>query len=259
MTVNVEKLSQIREHEFIQSWYELTDSSHFWFKWRMAAALKQLDRLSIGRDQELQALEIGCGTGVLRAQFEAATRWVIDGTDLDYGALCQAQPGRGRILYYDIREEKLNEAYDIVILYDVLEHIEDTQPFLRSVLKHLKPGGLLLINVPAALSLYGDYDRAAGHVRRYTRKTLGREFSGLNLRIEDLRYWGFSLLPLLALRKLIQRLSGHRSLDDIIQSGFQPPNALVNQLLGVLMSIETFVLSAPPFGSSLLMVGCKTE
>lgn len=259
MKTSVEFISQARDHTFIDSWYELTTTSHFWFQWRMLAALCQLGSLNVPLDTPTRALEVGCGTGVLREQFEAETDWTVDGCDLNYSALCRITGGRGRVLYYDVTEEleQLKSAYDVIILFDVLEHIERTRPFLESTLEHLKPNGLFLVNVPALQSLYSRYDEAAGHVRRYNKKSLAKEFADIGLEVQDMRYWGFSLVPVLLLRKLIQKLRSNQSSDEIIQNGFRPPREAINKMFQALMRVETFALKAPPIGSSLLMLGRK--
>ena len=259
MSESVEIISQIQDHSFIESWYDLTDASHFWFNWRMVAALRQLNDLGVPLKSELRALEVGCGTGVLREQFEAASNWVVDATDLDHAALSKARPSRGRTMYYDIFEEveELKEAYDVLILFDVLEHIQNTKPFIRSLLKHLKPGGLLLINVPAMQPLYSDYDKVAGHMKRYSKRSLREEFIDFNLKIEEMRYWGFTMLPILFVRKLLLMILKNQSTDQIIQRGFRPPNAFTNSAFKRIMRAETAILPKPLVGSSLLMVGRK--
>ena len=260
MKTNVEVLSPTRNHAFVAGWYELTTPSHFWFQWRMLAARLQLKSVGIRLDKKMHALEVGCGTGVLRTQFEAETSWTVDATDLNYDALCKVEMGRGRVLHYDVREElkQLTETYDVAILFDVLEHIENTRPFLKSVLAHLKPNGYLLVNVPAVQLLYSKYDLVAGHVRRYDKKSLSSEFHGLGFRVVDLRYWGMSLLPLLVLRKVIQKIMVDQTSEQIIRTGFRPPGALLNKMFCMLMRTEAFIVKVPPLGSSLLMVGRKT-
>ena len=54
-------------------------------------------------------------------------------------------------------------AYDLLLLMDVIEHVEDDLEFIRVSLEHLKPGGIIAINVPAHMKLYSRYDEVAGH------------------------------------------------------------------------------------------------
>jgi SAM-dependent methyltransferase len=257
----IEIISPLQQHTFLESWYELSDESHFWFQWRLAALMRQLCDLDFPVHEKLKALDVGCGTGVLRSQIEAVTAWEIDVTDLDYAALRQAKPGRGRILYYDILEERaeMREQYDIVILFDVLEHIEHTQPFIRALLSHLKPGGFLLVNVPALQSLYSRYDQVVGHVRRYSEKTLLDEFRDFTLSVRDIRYWGLANVPIILARKLWLAMKPRGETDVIIQNGFKPPNQLVNEAFLRLMRLEMNVIGRLWLGSSVLMVGEKSK
>lgn len=253
----IEFISRVEEVTFPDEWYRLSNPEHFWFQWRFKAALRQVRDVGQSTSAPALALEIGCGQGVLRDQFEAATPWTVDATDLHLPALTGAGRGRGRTLYYNVLEEAPGfvGAYDVVILFDVLEHIVETGPFLRSVLRHLKPGGHLQINVPALGGLFSAYDVAAGHVRRYDRDSLVAELAGRDLRVLDVRYWGLSLVPLLLLRKLVLR--GTRSAEQTIRSGFRPPGRLTNALLRGLMRVETALFARPPLGTSLLLYGRK--
>ena len=254
---HVEFLSDTAAVTFPDEWYHLSSVDHFWFEWRFFAALKQVQDLGIPTDQPLSVLEIGCGSGILREQFESATRWKIDGTDLCLAALEAAKPARGRTLFYNILEERagLVEAYDVVILFDVLEHIDDTKGFLASVLRHIKPGGHLLVNVPALNALHSAYDDAAGHIRRYNRDSLTAEFAGTGLRVRDVRYWGFALVPLLLARRLW--LGRTKPDADTIRKGFQPPGRLTHAILRALTRFETALWSRPFVGTSVLLSGTR--
>jgi SAM-dependent methyltransferase len=255
-TVNpeaIELISAPGSVYFPDEWYQLTEPTHFWFQWRLAAALRQLRSVGVPTGEPLRALEVGSGTGVLRDQLEACTRWTIDITDLQLAALRRARRGRGRILYYDILEERspFLGAYDVVILFDIIEHIKATRPFVASVLRHVKPGGHVLLNVPALEWLFGAYDVAAGHMRRYDKRTLAAEFAGTDTEVLAASYWGISLLPLLAARKLILRARSPS--DAIIRAGFRPPGRLAHAVLRSIMGLELALCPAPPLGTSLLV------
>jgi hypothetical protein len=157
-----------------------------------------------------------------------------------------------RVLYYDILEKhpQFCELYDIAILFDVIEHIENTKPFLDAAFYHLKPGGVLLVNVPALMALFGEYDMVAGHYRRYTQKTLAEEFAPFDATIADQVYWGFSMIPLLYLRKLV--LKGSIDDNQTIRTGFSPPSPIAHAFLKSAMKLETTLLKRPPLGSSVM-------
>ena len=259
---HVELVSQLTDISMADEWYEFATDDHFWIQWRFAAMLKQLKQLDIPVDQELKVFEIGCGTGTLRANLESVTKWIIDGADLNMNALLQAKSRRGRTYFYDVLDEHLPfvEAYDVVILYDILEHIPETKSFLNAVLSHLRPRGHLLINVPALQSFYSAYDELMGHHRRYNKKSLTQELSDFAFQIEDMRYWGFFMLPLLIGRKFIMTLP-KGSHSDEIRRGFNPPKGFAssfNMFIRAIMRLEVMALSRPPVGTSLLLVGQKS-
>ena len=225
-------------------------------KWRLGAILTQIRFLEVPMEEPLRVLDIGGGRGILREQVEENTAWTVDSTDLNSDALKRSASHRGRNLYYDVCEENpsLINSYDIILLMDVLEHVPNTQQFLKSTLAHLKPEGFLLVNVPAIQTLHSAYDKAMGHYRRYNKGTLKREFCGLDIEIIDLRYWGFSMLPLLISRKLILSM---RTLptEEIIRFGFKVRNKIINRLATTVGKIETTLFHSPFIGSSLLFAG----
>jgi 2-polyprenyl-3-methyl-5-hydroxy-6-metoxy-1,4-benzoquinol methylase len=255
---SIEFVSNVQSVAFPDEWYGLTSPDHFWFQWRLAAALAQVRDVGIPPDEPLRALEVGSGGGVLRDQLETSTRWTVDITDLNLPALQAAHKGRGRHLYYDILEERPQfvGAYDVVIAFDVIEHLDDPRPFTRSLLRHLRPRGHVLVNVPACPSLFSGYDVAVGHRRRYDRRSLAAEFAETDVEVRDIRYWGLTLVPLLLARKLV--LAWRPPDAATIRTGFRPPGPLAHGVLRALMSVDIGLrLAHPPIGTSLLLAARK--
>jgi SAM-dependent methyltransferase len=248
----VEILSRSTADAFPEDWYAFATATHFWLEWRLWAFLRQIGQVGIDRNARFRVLEIGCGSGALRRQIEDRTNWSIDGCDLNAVGLEQASSQRGRTLLYDIfdRREELRERYDGVVLFDVLEHIRDTRPFLEALLFHAKPGGLVFVNVPAFQCLFTDYDRIAGHYRRYDKALLAREFEPVGCTCLDLRYWGCSVFPLPFLRGAVSWFTS--SPQTILKVGFQPPHPAINQFFRAVGKLETSIIPTPPFGTSLL-------
>ncbi len=251
----IEHLSSSPEAGFPGDWYDLNSADHFWFQWRMAAALRQWRACGVPLDRPLRVLDVGGGRGVVRDQVEAATAWTVDLVELNHAALEAAAAGRGRHLYYDVRHEapELVGRYDAAILFDVIEHLEDPGSLLAAVGRHLRPDGHLLLNVPALQVLFSAFDVASGHYRRYSRASLLAELSRSGWQAIDHRFWGLGLLPLLALRKVMLR-SPTAETTETIQRGFGPPNRFAHASLRALMRVETAVLARPPVGTSILAV-----
>jgi SAM-dependent methyltransferase len=245
----IEFLSPATPVSMADEWFEFATVDHFWMRWRHRILLQQLKRLDFPIKN---ALEIGCGHGVVRQMLERDLAIPIDGCDLSQHALEMATKGQGRLLVYDIFDEnaEMLNAYDMILLMDVIEHIEDDVAFLNASLKHLKSNG---INVPAHMSLYSRYDEVAGHKRRYNTRAMKALFRAVNVRPISIIQWGFSLVALLLARKVVLSFISH---ERTIRTGFEPPNAFV-RVLETLQSIETSLPFSMPLGSSLFAIGQK--
>jgi SAM-dependent methyltransferase len=253
----VRVLSSVASSDFPDEWYELAAEGHFWLEWRFRAFANQLATLGVSVDAPWHGLDVGCGHGMVRRQIEHATAWTTDGADLNVGALEQNRTRSGESFVYDIHDRRAELAgrYDFVVLFDVIEHLDEPGPFLDSALHHLKPGGWLFVNVPALASMRSTYDDAVGHVRRYSAPTLRAELAPYALEIRDVRYWGFSMLPYLVVRKL-NALRG-QGVGKVIERGILPPKAWMNAWIVRIMRCETRWLRNPPLGTSLLAAAVK--
>ncbi|MGH9052366.1 MAG: class I SAM-dependent methyltransferase, partial [Acidimicrobiia bacterium] len=161
-----------------------------------------------GLDHVESVLEIGCGQGALGARLAGRYRYV--GIEIDEAshalAAARVEPTGGLVLQGDISTLPLGMIFDLVCAFEVLEHIADDLEALRTWREFLRPGGWLLISVPAYQQRFGAADVRVGHHRRYdpeaTQSLL--EASGFVLRAALL--YGFPLGY--ALEAARNRLSG---------------------------------------------------
>jgi SAM-dependent methyltransferase len=122
-------------------------------------------------------LEVGAGLGEFAAQFRGLRRHVVTDVDPDCVA-SMAKRFRDRpevsARQLDLTQGAidLGEPVSTVVAINVLEHIEDDAGALRALASMVEPGGRIVLWVPGYEQLYGDFDRAVGHVRRYTPRTL---------------------------------------------------------------------------------------
>ncbi len=253
-------LSKKRNGAFEEDWFEIFDKNNFWMVWRLLAFLGQIDALGFSRDRSLRGLEVGCGRGVLRESLESASGWTVDGADLDESALNANVDCVGDTFYYDVhdRSERFHEYYDFIILFDVLEHIENEREFLNSVLFHLKKGGHLFINVPALQMSHSKYDNAVGHLRRYNKRSLKTVVENAGLHVEDIRYWGLSMTPLLFARKIMLKTRNYRH-SEIIEKGAKPRGKLFDMAIRAIMRVELALFKSPPLGTSVLLAASNPK
>jgi len=226
-------------------WFDIATTDHFWIRRRFEVMKKIADSL-IRNARE--CAEIGCGNGLLQRGIEDQYGAAVTGFELNELALQKNVSRTSELYCYNIhqREPKFRDRFDLVFLFDVIEHISDESTFLESVRFHLANSGFLLINVPALQSLYSDYDRAAGHCRRYSRSQLARVCEQSGFKVCTSTYWGLPMVPLLLLRKLIKMPSGNGKV------GFDSKGPVMNSLFSLLARCE--VLPQKLLGTSVMAI-----
>ena len=185
---------------------ELEDD-HWWYRERRHLLAKAISGLTPGR-----ALDIGAAGGgntrVLRQH-----GW--DAIALEYGADgAEVAHGRGlATLRGDATRLPLADAsLDLVVAFDLLEHLVDDDAAVAEVRRVLKPTGTYLVAVPADPKLWSDHDEAVDHVRRYTRQGLLDLLDRGGFEVTDVRSWNVLLRPVVAMRR---RTSSGSDLDDV--------------------------------------------
>ncbi len=247
-------LSQPQKVNMGDDWFEIADEKHFWIKRRFSVFKKIYQKYA---KSNYLIGEIGCGSGIFQKQYENYYNSKIDGFDLNIKALENSCAQKSDIFCYDISERKvdLKNKYDILILFDVIEHIENDEKFIEDVKFHLKKNGKIIINVPASQMLFSDYDRVVGHMRRYNSKDLLRIEKKCNLKLIQWTYWGIFFVPVIILRKFL--LKRKKDVSDIIQNGFNPKNIFLNKIMSFIGNLE--FIPQHFLGSSLMCIFEKQD
>lgn len=223
---------------------------HWWWRSREAFLLGWLDELH-RRDPLRRILDVGCGDGLF---FDRLSRFgEVSGLEPD-GALVSDPRWRGRIRVEPLgRQFRGGADHDLVLMLDVLEHIEDDATALAAAWTALRPGGRLLLTVPALGWLWSRHDEANQHYRRYDRPGLAAALRGAGFEIETLRYFFFwTVAPLLARRWLAPAGGGIGTADYAVPIPAEP----INRALGWLSRGDHAVGRWVPWplGSSLLAI-----
>jgi len=226
-------------------WFDIATLDHFWVKRRFYVMKQLADQLL---RNALHVAEIGCGNGLLQRQIEDAYGITVTGFDLNEIALRKNISRASPLFCYNIHERRseFHGHFDLFLMFDVLEHVANEFEFLQSVKYHLTNSGTLLVNVPAHQFLYSNYDRAAGHVRRYSIRQLEEVALQNGLKVHLTTYWGLSLVPLLLARKVL-------NLADVDgKTGFDSRGHLTNGLLSLFAQCE--MLPQRFLGTSVMAV-----
>lgn len=182
----------------------------------------------LARDHTI--LEIGAGEGALGARLARHHTYVGVEPDAESASRAAARiGGSGRLLQGDASILGPGELFDLVCAFEVLEHIEDDAAAIREWRSHVKPGGRLLLSVPAFHRRFGASDRRVGHYRRYERDDLSGLLAAAGLTGIEVFAYGFPLGYLLdAIRNRIaaQHEEAASAAERTAASGrwLQPPD-----------------------------------
>ena len=247
-------LSHTAPVHMADDWFDLATSEDFWIKRRFDVLRTLADGLDLGNKR---VGEIGCGCGFVQHQLGKHYGIEVDGFDLNEHALLNSVATDQPRYCYNIfdRNPQFAARYDVLVLFDVIEHIEQEKAFLEMVLFHLKEGGCLLINVPAFAVLHSRYDEVMGHQRRYDFAMLEVACSAVGLTRVARTYWGLPMVPLLLLRKLW--LKGQKDPRVVTRRGFIAPGRVVNFFLTIVARLE--IIPQGLMGTSLMAIYRKEK
>jgi SAM-dependent methyltransferase len=236
------------DREFSRRYRELYEN-HWWFRVRERVILELLHRRQPPGGWKT-ILDIGCGDGLFFPELMRLGE--VEGVEPVAEIIGPDNPFRERIHVGPFDETfRPCKRYSLILMLDVLEHLEDPATALRQAVSLLQPGGSILITVPAFLLLWTSHDTLNDHYTRYTKASFRRVAKEAAMNVSESRYLFFWLF----LAKL-----GVRAKEGIF--GSKPgipkvPKQNVNHFLASISHLEEKVLGALPipFGSSLLVFG----
>jgi SAM-dependent methyltransferase len=227
-----------------------SDEDHWWYRGRRRVLRAELDRLPLEPGARL--LDAGCGSG--RTLDELARYGRVSGVDLSPEAV-EAARRRG---HEDVRVARVEElpfadaTFDVVTCLDVVEHTPDDRATLAELRRVTRPGGLLLVTVPAYQGLWSWHDVVNQHFRRYDSASLRTAAGASGWNVVTDTYFNSLLLAGAAAVRLIQRRRRAHTHSDL---DLTPP--LLNGVLGVPLELESRLVATGtrlPAGLSLLAV-----
>ncbi|MEO6432899.1 MAG: class I SAM-dependent methyltransferase [Sphingomicrobium sp.] len=230
------------------------DQRHWWYRARrevLAALIRRRARPPAGA----RVLEIGCGTGhnlAMLAEFGE-----VDALELDAAARAVAQGRLGKpVMASPLPQLKgvARHHYDLIGAFDVIEHIADDHAAIMSIATRLKPGGKLVMTVPAHRWMWSAHDVVNHHVRRYSRGRLQRLIADTPLRLEVIGYFNSLLFPLAVVERTLSKMRGKD------EANLKLPVAPLNAALEKAFALERHAIGRVPLppGLSLFAVASAT-
>lgn len=227
------------------------EDHYWWFVSRRELVDSLVRRLPLGSDAVI--VDVGCGTGATAVQLRNYGR--VIGVDISPLALAWSQK-RGLSDLLLAAAERLpitRESVDVIVATDILEHLDDDLAVLREFHRALKPGGYVVVTVPAYSILWSEHDLALMHRRRYVARVLAHRGRAAGFEIVRLTYALFFLFPF----ALVMRLFKRRPPPGKEPEAQLPPlPAWLNRFLILFQRFETAMLAHVrfPWGVSVVTV-----
>lgn len=232
---------------------------HFWYVSRREILYTLLQQIYHKELLNIVMIEIGCGCGGV-LQFLHSKGINVEGGDAFLEAL-QFCAKYAKVPLYQLDAQRTpfaDDQYDVVGLFDVIEHIADDQAALREMYRICKPGGRIILTVPAHKWLWSYGDRIRCHKRRYSKNELYCKLRQASFVVEQLSFFMLSLfLPLFLYRRLgDMRAQTAHTLSSLTETQTIP---LINEVLLSILRQEKRLIkhTALPMGTSLVAVARK--
>jgi SAM-dependent methyltransferase len=232
------------------AYYRRLHENHWWFRMRERWVLQALreTRPPTGWNS---ILDVGCGDALF---FDSLAEFGdVEGVETSREIVNPANPHFPKIHIGPFDNSfQPGKQYSLLLLLDVLEHIPDPADALRRCVSVLKPGGTLLITVPAFNLVWTNHDVINHHVTRHRKSTLFPLLQQAGLKIEDSAYWFQWIFPVKLAERFVEKLF------RLPPSNPPIPPPFINRALCSLCSLEHSILGPLhlPFGTTLF-VRCK--
>ena len=240
----MDRLLELQTHEL--------EERHWWYRGRRRILRELMRRLALPPGVEI--LDAGCGSG--RNMVDLARYGRVTGLEIaDASVQWACKRGIGEIVQGSITEAPFaDDRFDFAVCLDVLEHIEEEGDALRELRRVVRPGGRLLVTVPAYQSLWSEHDEINHHRRRYTRRSLSTVAAQAGWETVWTTYFNGGLLPAAAAHRRLSRV--RRSVDEPVSDLELTPLRL-NTMLQAPLRLEAWIIGHGwriPAGLSLMTV-----
>ena len=243
----------------------LEEDRHWWFASRTRALNAVMEPI-LPKTSDFRLLDVGCGAGNMIHHLSRYGR--VKGVDIDERPVKVARERGYDVDQFDATNPMPfdDNSFDAVTSLDVIEHNEEDMAILTDSYRILKPGGHIIITVPAFMWLWSHNDDIGAHVRRYTAAEIKQKLTQAGFEIRRVTYNNFFVFPMAAALILLRRfskaepeLASHLLDEEEYQVEMEPASPLVNAVLTLVGQVEAALIRYVnlPVGTSLIVVGQK--
>lgn len=225
-----------------------TQETHWWFVARREILEALIRKFSPTKTQK-NILEIGAGTGANLEMLSTLGKvTAVEPNEVARKNISEKFSEKITLINGKIPGELnlQNQKFDVICLFDVLEHIEDDKAALREIKKILERDGRIILTVPAFQFMWSNHDKNLHHFRRYSKKDLCNLIKSCGLEVVEISYFNFFLFPIAFLARILTK-----------KSTAKKPNYFLNKLFREVFLCEKSFLEKGfvfPFGLSLFAI-----
>lgn len=244
--------------------FDLTDKngeSSFWVRSRNRL-FKNIVQDNLVATGKTKLLEIGCATGGFIQQIVENENLDITGSEIYLKGLLYAKKNLPHVAFiqFDVTQGLIGEEFDLIVAFDVLEHIENDVAAIRNINQMLHKGGGLIITVPQHKFLWSKLDEILKHKRRYSRRELVTKLQENGFDIRHVTSFLFVLFPLMLISRMFDKGRDKSQPDEVaLQQRVKFSNAL-NWVFDLFMRIDEVLIRlgiSLPFGGTMVIVARK--
>ena len=232
----------------------------WWYRCLHDLTLKKIKQAA---DKNAIILDAGCGTGGMLTHLQSQGFTNLTGFDLSSDAINYSiEKGCLNVQLLNILDSDtaypLN-SFDVIISHDILCLLNkgDDKVAFSKLVSLLKPGGMLMMNLPAGRFFKGTHDHAVGIRKRYSKKSIRDLTRNDSVEIREIRHWPFILSPLIFAVRLFQRCKLLFGGEKHYKSDVSLPHPLLNDLFYKITSFENKTTRTKAWGSSIFVTLVK--
>lgn len=231
------------------------EEKHWWYLGRREIIISYISDLNL--PAEASILEVGCGTGgnlKMLSQFGSVVAIEMNDAAIKYAS--SSNSGYAKIYpgWLPDNIKNINGKFDLICLFDVLEHISKDAEALSILNKFLSPKGVIIITVPAYQWLWSMHDIQHQHHRRYTMKSLELIATNENLVMNKSSYFNMLLFPIAAAVRLTSILLRQKSYKIS-----KMPNIIINSILFNIFKFESTLIKSHKLPAGLSIIAAFTK
>jgi 2-polyprenyl-3-methyl-5-hydroxy-6-metoxy-1,4-benzoquinol methylase len=244
--------------------FELTDRHapiSFWVRSRNRL-FKSIVYDRIPKTGKTKFLEIGCGTGDFIQQIVENGNLEITGSEIYLQGLVYARKNLPGVdfIQFDVTRGDIGERFDLIVAFDVIEHIERDAAAISNINTMLQQGGTLIASVPQHMFLWSELDEIVKHKRRYSRRELETKLRENGFDISYSTSFVFVLFPLMLISRIFDRKRDQSGVDEKGLEKRVTFHPVLNRIFDFVMRIDEALIRlgvSLPFGGTLVVIAKK--